>query len=184
VVEMSIDEYNVTYAVKEWLIERGWTVVAFNPPGAQGTFTIPNPAKDPQYRGQTGSKSPDIIAVKDSNLLKLIECKPSYNEADVDKLVNLAENKERLDLLLRILSKVCRANDIKFVKRNVALTLGKAHGGKENLLPGIETFHVSISKEWNSKEIETKSNPMDYLTVKYYSPSRISQRKLGSLLEY
>ena len=48
-------EYDVAYAVKEWLLEHDWSILAFNPPGAQGTFSIPNPAKDSKNKGQTGT---------------------------------------------------------------------------------------------------------------------------------
>ena len=39
-------EYAITYGVKDLLLSRNWDVIAYNPPGSQGTFTIPNPAKE------------------------------------------------------------------------------------------------------------------------------------------
>ena len=62
---MNPSEYDVAYATKEWLIKNGWTIIAFDPPGAQGTFSIPNPSKKKEgEKGQTGTTAPDIIAVK------------------------------------------------------------------------------------------------------------------------
>ena len=171
------DEYDVTYAVKEWLIRRGWRIVAFNPPGAQGTFTIPNPSKDPRYRGQTGSKSPDIIALKDSRYLLIIESKPTFNKKDVTKLINLVKNKARMDLLLEILEKICEANNVKFDRKDHILILGKAHGGGLKPLPGIETFRVSTHSNWDSGNINAAANPFDYMKVTYY-PSSEGKKKI------
>lgn len=171
------DEYDVTYAVKEWLIERGWSIVAFNPPGAQGTFTIPNPSKDPRYRGQTGSKSPDLIAVKDSRYLLILESKPTFDKKDVMKLVNLVENKARLELLLDLVEKICKVNEVKFDRNKCVLILGKAHGGGLNTLRGIETFRVSTRFDWDSREIRASVNPLDYMNV-VYNPSSDKNKEI------
>lgn len=172
-----IDEYDVTYAVKEWLIRHGWKIIAFNPPGAQGTFTIPNPSKDPRYRGQTGSKSPDLIGVKDSRYLLVLESKPIFDKKDVMKLVDLVKNKVRLKLLLDIVEKVCKANDVKFNRDECILILGKAHGGASNVLPSIETFIVSTLFNWNSDRIEATVNPLKYMKVNYI-PSSEENKKI------
>ena len=42
---MNPSEYDVAYATKEWLITHKWKIIAFDPPGAQGTFSIPDPVK-------------------------------------------------------------------------------------------------------------------------------------------
>jgi len=171
------DEYDVTYAVKEWLIRRGWSIVAFNPPGSQGTFTIPNPLKDPRYRGQTGSKSPDIIAIRNSKYLLIIESKPTFVKKDVVKLMNLVENKARLNLLLEILEKMCTVNNVKFDRKGHVLLLGKAHGGGLNPLPEIETFRVLAHPDWDAGNISATADPFAYMKVTYY-PSSQEKRKL------
>lgn len=108
-------EYDVAFAIKEWLIEHDWNVIAFNPPGSQGTFSIPNPSKDPLYKGQIGTEAPDIIAIKGDHLL-ITECK-DYRKprilSDVEKLSRLISNKERMRLLYTILKKACIANDVR-----------------------------------------------------------------------
>lgn len=171
------DEYDVTYAVKEWLVRRGWSIVAFNPPGSQGTFTIPDPSKDPRYRGQTGSKSPDIIALKDSKYLLIIESKPTFDKKDVMKLINLVKNRDRLNLLVDILEKMCKANNVKFDRENHVLMLGKAHGGGLNPLPGIETFRVVTHSRWDAGNISGVTDPFAHMKVTYY-PSSQEKRKL------
>lgn len=98
-----LTEYDVCYATKEYLYKKGYLIVAWNPPGAQGTFTIPNPAKDPTYRGQTGSESPDLIAIKGKQLLFVEakdDCKKSVD--DIIKLQNLLQNPKRKKLLFTI----------------------------------------------------------------------------------
>ena len=76
-MSQEIREYAITYAVKNYLLSKNWDVIAYNPPGSQGTFTIPNPSKDGGFRGQTGSESPDIIAIK-SGLVMVVECKTTF----------------------------------------------------------------------------------------------------------
>jgi hypothetical protein len=106
-----ITEYQVSYAVKEWLLEHKWDVIAYNPPGSQGTFTIPNPSKDSSYRGQTGSESPDIVAVNGNNIL-VVEAKPKVNVNDANKLKALSENNPKLEIFQELILKVCKANQI------------------------------------------------------------------------
>jgi hypothetical protein len=167
-----VDEYEVTFAVKEWLLLNGWNVIAFNPPGAQGTFTIPNPKKATGYRGQTGSLSPDLIAIKNSKYLIVVECKPTFNRSDAEKIVNLFKDRERVRIFLDIVDKVCKANDVSFDKSKCELILAKAHGGELNLQDNLETFHVSVKPEWNSETIKASVKPMDYMQVNYYPSSK------------
>ena len=170
-----VDEYIVTYAVKEWLISNGWNIVAFNPPRAQGTFTIPNPKKAMGYRGQTGSKSPDLIAVKNSKFLIIVESKPTFNKNDIEKMVNLFNDKERTELLLNIVNKICKANGIPFNCKKSVLVLAKAHGGELNLQNNVETFHVSIKSGWDHKNFKASDRPMDYIQVEYYPSSKSTE---------
>jgi len=90
-----IKEYAITYAVKDYLLSLNWDVIAYNPPGSQGTFTIPNPSKDGSYRGQTGSESPDVIAVK-KNVVLVVECKPSFDLDDAQKLKRLSDDPKKM----------------------------------------------------------------------------------------
>lgn len=159
-------EYDVTFAVKEWLLKHGWSVVAFNPPGSQGTFTIPNPAKDPNYRGQTGSESPDIIAVKNGSNVLIVEAKPEYNQSDAEKLLGLYESKARLDLMLQLLEKVCVANGVPF-EAPVHIILAKAHGGEEKPQKNLSTFLVSVDASWSPEDIDPKLDPFELMSVKF-----------------
>ena len=167
-----VKEYDVTFAVKEWLLENKWDVVAFNPPGAQGTFTIPNPSKDPNYRGQSGSESQDIIAVKDESNVLIVESKPLFNQDDMTKLLNLKENKERMDLLVELLEKVCKANDV-LLKKPINLILAKAHGGQDNLSMDMQTFLVSTHNTWNPRKIDPTIDPFKFMRVIFKESNRI-----------
>lgn len=106
-----IREYAITYAVKHYLLASNWEVIAYNPPGSQGTFTIPNPGKDGGYRGQTGSESPDVIAVK-GGLVLIVECKVDFDLEDSEKLKRLSEDQEKMKILETLVQRVCSANDI------------------------------------------------------------------------
>jgi len=173
-----VDEYDVTFAVKEWLLEHDWEVVAFNPPGSQGTFTIPDPAKDPKYRGQSGSKSPDIIAVKNSNYVLIIECKPTYNQKDKEKLLSIYENKERMNLLVELLEKVCRANNVSF-KKPAKIILSIAHGGQTALRMDMQTFIVSTDNKWNPTKIDPDIDPYRFMKVIFIESNRL----IGEIIE-
>ena len=166
-----VNEYDVTFAVKEWLLEHGWNVVAFNPPGAQGTFTIPNPSKDPAYRGQSGSESPDIIAIKGASNVLIVESKPLFNQHDTQKLLNLKENRSRMDVLVALLEMVCKANNIPF-KKPISVILAKAHGGEDSLIMNMQTFLVSTDKVWNPRKIDPSTNPYKFMKVLFIESNR------------
>ena len=152
-----ITEYDVTYITKEFLLINGWKIIAFNPPGSQGTFTIPNPSKDPKYKGQSGSQSPDIVVYKllnNVNTFLIIESKPIYNEKDVKKMIEMFSNPTRFDLALSIFKIQARANGID-IKKNIPdkILFGKAHGGlRKHVHKNIITFLIKLkNKEWNPK---------------------------------
>ena len=171
-------EYDVTFAVKEWLLAHGWDVAAFNPPGSQGTFTIPNPAKDPNYRGQTGSESPDIIAVKNASDILIVESKPLHNPSDTEKLLGLYKNPERVELMLKLLEKVCAANGVPF-KKPVRIILAKAHGGKEEPHELLHTFLVSVDENWDIDQIDPKIDPFKFMHVKLL----VTDRAIAKIIE-
>jgi len=155
---MDIREYNITYIAKEFLTRSGWKIIAYNPPGSQGTFTIPNPAKDGAYRGQTGSLSPDIVALKivnETNIFLIVESKPTYSVSDVTKMTSMFNQKERKELFLRILQGHCEANDISYNPKNkTIIEFAKAHGGNSRTDSIVSTISVSQNEEWSSKIID------------------------------
>ena len=167
-----VSEYDVTFAVKEWLLEHGWSVIAFNPPGAQGTFTIPNPSKNPNYRGQSGSESPDIIAMKEGTYVLIVESKPLFNQSDTEKLLNLNQNKDRMDLLIELLEQVCKANSVPF-KKPVNIILARAHGGQDSLSMDMQTFLVSTDNRWNPRKIDPKIDPYKFMKVVFKESNRV-----------
>lgn len=168
-------EYEVTYITKEYLMKNGWTILAYNPPGSQGTFTIPNPEKDPNYRGQTGSESPDIIAFKiegDKNLLLIVEAKPHYDQSDVEKMKNLFRSSQRLDLFLHILHNQAKANDIQLdLNKESMIIFGKAHFGEINPREDMRTFKISIKNEkWNPENFKANEDVYGYFGVEEIIP--------------
>ena len=164
-----IREYEVTYLTKEYLMKHNWTILAYNPPGSQGTFTIPNPEKDPTYRGQTGSESPDIIAFKvieNENVIFVIESKPQYHEGDVEKMKNLFKSVLRRKLFLLIINNQAKANDVIIdLSKPTKIIFGKAHFGDAHPRTDMVTFKISIkNKKWNPENFRANENVFDYFT--------------------
>lgn len=110
-MSQNLTEYQVTYACKEWLLTNQWDVIAYNPPGSQGTFTIPNPGKSGSFRGQSGSESPDIVAVR-GNYVLVVEAKPKKDSSDIQKLRALMDDSAKMDIFDELVRKVCIANEI------------------------------------------------------------------------
>ena len=172
---MNPSEYDVAYATKEWLIKNGWTIIAFDPPGAQGTFSIPDPSKKKEdEKGQTGTTAPDIIAVKDDQIL-IVECKGSGEAkilSDAEKLKNFLHDDARIEVFKQIMEAACKANRVtlKFDKSNIIL--GKAHGGDDLLEDTeIETFHVKIEGTWDATNIDAKADLSETIKVTYHPTS-------------
>lgn len=155
-----LTEYQVTYATKEYLLSKGWDVIAYNPPGSQGTFTIPNPSKDSGFRGQTGSESPDIIAVH-GEIILIVEAKPRVNLEDVNKLLSLKRNLEKLDILQVLVRKVCEANGID-LPNSVKLLWATATGDAETNNDWLGHFRIDILKPMNVSRLKAQSNYYDY----------------------
>lgn len=162
-INMRINEYDISYIVKEFLIKKGWKIVAFNPPGAQGTFTIPNPEKDSTYKGQTGSLSPDIVAFrvnKDRNEILIIESKPLYSKKDVDKMIGMLKNTIKERIFFTLIKGCLEANSVLYKKNeDFIINFAKAHSGDKNLIEGLSTFHVNLLDEkWNPRIIDPKED--------------------------
>jgi hypothetical protein len=165
-----IREYEVTYIIKEYLMKQGWYILAYNPPGSQGTFTIPNPTKDPEYRGQTGSESPDIIALKSNEEIVeilIVECKSEYDEDDIQKMRTLFGSKDRRGVFLEIVVKQALANGYKIdPKRKIVITLAKAHGGEIRPIRDMKTFHIeTINLTWNPECFSAKEDINKYFKI-------------------
>lgn len=167
---MDIREYNVTYIAKEFLIRNGWAIIAFNPPGSQGTFTIPNPAKDGAYRGQTGSLSPDIIALKivnEVNVFLIVESKPIYSDSDITKMTSMFSRPDRRELFLRIVKGHCEANNIQYnPDRKTVIQFAKAHGGAIHTSRQVSTISVIQKEEWNAKTIDPTQDIYSKFSIK------------------
>lgn len=150
---IELTEYEVSFIAKEFLLTQGFKIITFNPPGAQGSFTIPNPQKDNSYTGQTGSITPDIIAIKNirgKSFIPIIESKPKFNQDDINKMINLIKDRERMEILNNLLDSVCKVNKFKiFEERKFSII--KAHGGLENTMPHIKTIYV---KKLNNFDID------------------------------
>lgn len=168
-MSQDVREYSVTYAVKNLLLEKKWEVIAYNPPGSQGTFTIPNPSKDPVYRGQTGSESPDVIAVK-KNLVLIVECKPGFDASDADKLVRLSSNAEKMEILTTLIRRVCTANSIE-LPQNLDYIFALAYQGKKHSIKNLGFIAVEVSTKIDITNLTAKSSYDDAFRAQLFPAS-------------
>lgn len=161
-----LTEYDISFAVKEYLIANEYTIITWNPPGSQGTFTIPNPAKSPGYKGQSGSESPDLIAFKNNKLL-ILEAKDSDKKciSDIHKIHNLLSNTPRKELLFTICNNQMKALGVNFNAFDCCITIGIAIPETVNTndilskFPDIELYLVSLNNlKWNNKIITSPAD--------------------------
>lgn len=168
---MQLTEYDVSFATKEYLLSKDYRLITWNPPGSQGTFTIPNPDKDPTYRGQTGSKAPDIIAFNDKEFL-IVEAKDSLKKSlkDITKMNEMLNSSKRKDLLFTICKKQMEAIDLDFNPNELEIVFGIAFPKNKNisnvrlqetlLQKKLKVFMVSsLKNNWDNKVI---CRPFDY----------------------
>jgi hypothetical protein len=179
---MSLDvrEYSITYAVKNLLLENNWDVIAYNPPGSQGTFTIPNPSKDGAYRGQTGSESPDIIAVK-KNLVLIVECKPAFDTSDAEKLTRLSSNWEKMEILTTLIKRVCAANSIQ-IPETLNYIFALAYQGKKHSIKDLGYISVEVSTNIDITHLKAKSSYEDSFKAQLF-PASLWEASVLALLE-
>ena len=173
---MNPSEYDVAYATKEWLITHKWKIIAFDPPGAQGTFSIPDPVKKKESeKGQTGTTAPDIIAVKDDQIL-IVECKGSGEAkilSDAEKLKNFLHDDARIEVFKQIMEAACKANGVTLKFDTPNIILAKAHGGKKVLpVADLATFYVIIEGDWNPTNIDASkaADLSETIKVTYHKP--------------
>lgn len=179
-MSQDVREYSVTYAVKNLLLEKKWDVIAYNPPGSQGTFTIPNPSKDGAYRGQTGSESPDVIAVK-KNLVLIVECKPGFDTSDADKLTRLSSNAEKMEILTTLIRRVCAANSIELPK-NLHYIFALAYQGKKHSIKNLGFIAVEVSTKIDITNLKAKSSYDDAFKAQLF-PASSWESSILALLE-
>lgn len=181
-ISMSHDvrEYAITYGVKTFLLKHNWDVIAYNPPGSQGTFTIPNPSKDGGYRGQTGSESPDVIAVKNDVVL-IVECKSSFNLEDSNKLERLSKNVEKMQILSTLIRRVCDANNIT-LPRNLRYVFALAYQGKKHDIKHLGFISVDVKTSFDITNLAAKSSYEDAFAAKLF-PASIWESDIRRLFE-
>tara|TARA_B100002019_G_C21191525_1_gene559092 strand:- start:565 stop:1071 length:507 start_codon:yes stop_codon:yes gene_type:complete len=165
---IELTEYEVSFIAKEFLLYKGFNIITFNPPGAQGSFTIPNPQKDSSYTGQTGSITPDIIAIKnegDESLIKIIESKPKFNQDDIDKMINLINDRERMEILNNLLNSVCKVNKFQIFKKR-KFSIIKAHGGLENRMRNVRTIYIKKLNNFDVNDFDANTDIHSNYSVK------------------
>lgn len=179
-MSQEVREYAITYAVKDLLLSKQWDVIAYNPPGSQGTFTIPNPNKDGGYRGQTGSESPDVIAIKD-DVVVVIECKPSFNEDDAEKLERLSQDSQKMDILDILIRRVCRANEIT-VGKKIEYIYALAYQGTSHNQRNLGFISVKISDKFNITDVTAESSYERFFSASIF-PASTWESNILSLFE-
>ncbi len=175
-----IREYEVTYGTKCLLLELNWNVIAYNPPGSQGTFTIPNPKKDGSYRGQTGSESPDVIAIKNDVVL-IVECKPNFSIEDSKKLQRLSKNPEKMEILGTLIHRVCKANEI-VTSKNLRYIFALAYQGKNHNIKELGFISIDVESAFDITNLIAKSSYEHMFSKKLY-PASVWESDIRRLFE-
>lgn len=155
-----ITEFEVTYIAKEYL-KRNWrSIIAYNPPWSQWTFTIPDPIKDPNYRWQTGSMSPDIVAYKrQDNKFLIVESKPRYNRKDVEKMIKMFETPNRVKVFYRIVEWYAIANNLDVtINQNTQIIFAKAHSWNPALTERVNTILINKTSEFDPHDFLVNDN--------------------------
>jgi hypothetical protein len=163
-MSQEIREYAITYAVKNYLLSKNWDVIAYNPPGSQGTFTIPNPGKDGGFRGQIGSESPDVIAIK-NGLVMVVECKTNFNLDDSVKLKNLFSDKRKMEILEILINRVCEANAIK-VPEKIEYIFALAYQGVPHKSNFLGLISVEVHEDFDITNIKAISSYEKFFSAK------------------
>lgn len=170
---MMLTEYDISFAVKEYLYSKNYTIITWNPPGSQGTFTIPNPDKDPTYKGQTGSESPDLIAFNSEEIL-FVEAKDSISKSysDIEKLKRLLSNDKRKELLFNICTKQMETLEYNINLENLKIRIGVAVPYKEHIkeqydkYKNITIYAVKCEVEgWDNKIIDANINMKEVFKI-------------------
>lgn len=165
-MSQEIREYAITYGVKNLLLNLKWDVIAYNPPGSQGTFTIPNPNKDGGYRGQTGSESPDVIAIK-RDVVLIVECKSNFNTEDSKKLERLSKNSEKMEILGTLIQRVCNANGISTPK-TLRYIFALAYQGKRHDIKNLGFISIDVKDNLDITNLVAKSSYESMFSGKLY----------------
>ena len=163
-ISTQTNEYVITYGVKLFLLENSWDVIAYNPPGSQGTFTIPNPSKDGSEKGQTGSESPDIVAVKDGYVL-IVECKPKFDLVDSQKLKRLSKNELKMEVLDMLIRRVCKANEIP-LPRELNYIYALAYQGDPHSVGALGFINVEVAQEFDIRTITARNDFKKYFKAR------------------
>jgi hypothetical protein len=179
-MSQEVREYAITYGVKDLLLSRNWDVIAYNPPGSQGTFTIPNPSKDGGYRGQTGSESPDVIAIKNSVVL-IVECKPTFNLDDANKMKRLSENVKKMEILNILIRRVCAANEIA-ISGDLRFIYALAYQGVMHNEKDLGFIKVGVSERFDITEVPAESSYERYFHTSV-SPASSWEKKILELFK-
>ena len=179
-MSQKVKEYAITYGVKGLLLSKKWDVIAYNPPGSQGTFTIPNPSKDGGYRGQTGSESPDVIAIKEDIVL-IVECKSNFNLEDSQKLQRLSKNSEKMEILGTLIRRVCDANGIA-LPRTLRYVFALAYQGKKHNLPNLGFISVDVRDDFDITNLSAKSSYENMFATKLF-PASVWESDIRRLFE-
>ncbi|MEM3874654.1 MAG: hypothetical protein QXU45_05925 [Candidatus Bathyarchaeia archaeon] len=79
-----MEEREITLALRDFLLCKDWQILSIHFPGAQGGLSI-------SVNGKSRGWVPDIIALKDRAIL-VVECKPKYSNADINKLNIMFKN--------------------------------------------------------------------------------------------
>lgn len=131
-----MEEREITLALRDFLLSKGWHILSVHFPGAHGGFSI-------SVSGKSRGWVPDIIALKNRALI-MIECKPKYSNADVNKLNAMFSNPQIFE---KFKQKLGLSGDFVFQK---AIGFQAIHFCREDI---PNDFIIFLVKDKNNIEV-------------------------------
>jgi len=105
---MNLREENITKSLLLWLENNSWKILAFDFPQS-GTGIILHPNEDIRETKNKGSIIPDIIAIKDENVV-FFENKDRYDGYDFEKVNLLRTENPYEKSIAKFLERYCYSN--------------------------------------------------------------------------
>lgn len=142
-----MNEGEVYFYLKKFLVDRGWEPLAGEPPGGSNNIRRVE-IRDKNWKeiGSKGSYKVDLIFFKDKTLL-LIEIKPKYSQSDVNKLNEILS--ERLDKLYDALKERCGLDKSQISKIIKCISVGVLnHSIPDDFLAFIVKGKDEVSVEY------------------------------------
>jgi len=147
-------EEEVYLGTKNYFLQHGFSVLAGQPPRGIDHLPVIEIKNPTGKKGSDMSYKPDLFVFK-NNIFYIVECKPSFNLGDYNKLKLILESKVRLYALYteisqyRLLEKVDYVEDFEFFCTHIKGVLSYCGRKNEDFM---DIGHILVSS-WTGEAI-------------------------------